>query len=424
MNVRTALLTFLALVVSAALVFQFFQRQLSGAWFTFGAHPDVLELIDHSLEDQKRLARLDPAGSPAYRRQFEKVQALQARFQVLRYNRQAIVDRYEYALLGLFSGIILLAGAGYTVRQLRQERRLVRLQAALADLAAGRTDISLGASRGRRRGDLIGRIGAMVERASRVMARDRRRLASLENLSAWQEAARRHAHEMRTPLTAARLELARMRELLEVHGEGEGERREELLQVRESLDHDLERLGRFTEGFTSFGRLPRPKLRRRDLADLTGEFVDLFASAWPNLSLELRRAPAPPGGFQVDVDPEMLRQVLVNLCDNSALAIGKGQGRMVLHVAEAEGMGVALNVADDGPGIAEEVRPRLFEPYTTSRPVGEGMGLGLAISRKILLDHGGDLELLASSASGTTFRLLFPRVREEGEENEMRGEPS
>lgn len=424
MNVRTALFTFLALVVSAALVFQFFQRQFTGAWFTFGVHPDVMLMIDHHLEDQKRLARLDPARSAAYREAFEKAQSLQARFQVLSYNRQGIVDRYHYALLGLFSGIILLAGAGYTVRQLRQERRLVRLQAALADLAAGRTDISLGSTSGKRRGDLIGRIGAMVERASRVMARDRRRLASLENLSAWQEAARRHAHEMRTPLTAARLELARMRELLEEPGGGEGgrparqNRREELLQVQESLDHDLERLGRFTEGFTSFGRLPRPKLRRRDLADLTGEFVDLFASAWPNLSLELRRAPAPPGGFQVDVDPEMLRQVLVNLCDNSALAIGKGQGRMVLHVTEVEGMGVALNVADDGPGIAEEVRPRLFEPYTTSRPVGEGMGLGLAISRKILLDHGGDLELHESSAAGTTFRLLFPRVREESAETE------
>lgn len=419
MNVRTALFTFLALVVSAALVFQFFQRQLSGAWFTFGVHPDVLALIDDSLEDQKRLARLDPANSIAYRERFERIQALQSRFQVLAYNRQAIVDRYEYTLLGLFSGIVLLAAAGYTVRQLRQERRLVRLQEALADLAAGRTDISLG-EKGRSR-DLIGRIGAMVERASRIMARDRRRLASLENLSAWQEAARRHAHEMRTPLTAARLELSRMRELLEEPGDGDGDRREQLLHVRESLDHDLERLGRFTEGFTSFGRLPRPKLRRRDLAELTGEFVDLFASAWANLSLELRRDPDPMGCCEVDVDPEMLRQVLVNLCDNSSLAIGNRRerpGKMLFQVAEVEGGAVALTVSDDGPGISEEVRPRLFEPYTTSRPVGEGMGLGLAISRKILLDHGGDLELFETSAAGTTFRLLFPRLREEGAEPE------
>jgi len=72
--------------------------------------------------------------------------------------------------------------------------------------------------------------------------------------------------------------------------------------------------------------------------------------------------------------------------------------------------GVALDVEDDGPGVLPEIRGRLFEPYTTSRKIGEGMGLGLAISRKILLDHGGDLELLRTSEAGTVFRLLFPRV--------------
>ncbi len=54
------------------------------------------------------------------------------------------------------------------------------------------------------------------------------------------------------------------------------------------------------------------------------------------------------------------------------------------------------------------MRDRLFEPYTTTRGLGEGMGLGLAISLKILLDHGGDLELLDSSAKGTTFALSLP----------------
>ncbi len=53
-----------------------------------------------------------------------------------------------------------------------------------------------------------------------------------------------------------------------------------------------------------------------------------------------------------------------------------------------------LDVADDGPGVAPEIRGRIFEPYTTTRKIGEGMGLGLAICRKILLDHGGDLELV------------------------------
>ena len=53
------------------------------------------------------------------------------------------------------------------------------------------------------------------------------------------------------------------------------------------------------------------------------------------------------------------------------------------------------------------IRPRLFEPYTTSRDIGQGMGLGLAISKKILLDHGGDLDLVASTSEGTTFRLTL-----------------
>jgi two-component system, NtrC family, nitrogen regulation sensor histidine kinase NtrY len=405
LNLRVTLLTILALVAAAALVFQAFQRQLSGAWFAFGVHPDILTLIDRSLEDQKHLARFDPANAAAYRRRFEEVRELQTHFKVLAYNRQEIVERYEETLLGVVSGIVILAGSGYAWRQIRQASRLSRLQSALADLSAGRTDIRIG----ERRRDLIGRIAAMVEKTSRVMARDRRRLASLENLSAWQEAARRHAHEMRTPLTAARLELIRMRPLLED---------EQLIHLQESVVQEIDRLGRFTHGFTSFARLPQPAPARHDLGRLVGELTDLFASAWPELTLRFE----PPGKtYEVLVDPEMLRQVLVNLCDNSALTLrergrttGERTGTATFSLTALEDGGdlrglIALDIADDGPGIPPEIRGRLFEPYTTSRPIGQGMGLGLAISRKILLDHGGDLELLRTSEAGTTFRLLFPR---------------
>lgn len=99
----------------------------------------------------------------------------------------------------------------------------------------------------------------------------------------------------------------------------------------------------------------------------------------------------------------------MNLCDNAALAVAAEgrRGTLTLRLAESP-QGHLLEVADDGPGVPEEVRARLFEPYITSRQVGEGMGLGLAISKKILLDHGGDLELAGTSPAGTTFRLLLP----------------
>ena len=410
MNLRVTLLTLLALVAAAALVFQAFQRQLSGAWFAFGVHPDVLSLIDRSLEDQKRLARADPEHAAGYRQRFEEVRALQTHFKVLAYNRQEIVARYEQTLLAVVSGIVILAGSGYAVRQIRQESRLARLQRSLSDLSAGRTDIRVG----ERRRDVIGRIAAMVEQTSRVMARDRRRLASLENLSAWQDAARRHAHEMRTPLTAAKLELIRMRSLLEVGDDPEDRlaANAELERLQESVTQEIDRLGLFTQGFTSFARVPQPTLKRQDLGRLVGELTDLFAAAWPELTLRFTAPEKPVHVCDVLIDSEMLRQVLVNLCDNSALALrerGRGAGTVAFSITALD-EGVALDVEDDGPGVLPEIRGRIFEPYTTSRKIGEGMGLGLAISRKILLDHGGDLELLRTSEAGTVFRLLFPRV--------------
>jgi C4-dicarboxylate-specific signal transduction histidine kinase len=101
----------------------------------------------------------------------------------------------------------------------------------------------------------------------------------------------------------------------------------------------------------------------------------------------------------------MLRQVLVNLCSNSAMAID-GEGSVTFAVARRGGR-VTLDVIDSGGGIPDTLRASVFDPYVTTRRTGEGMGLGLSISRKIMIDHGGDLQLAATSTSGTAFRLIL-----------------
>ena len=439
-----------ALLVAALLLFEVCARQLTGAWFTFGVHPEVLRQLELSLADQKRLAGLDPAGAARYRRRFTAVESLLGRLRILEYNRDEVVGRYQAALLIVF-GALAAAGAGiYLAGKVRQQGRLDRLRGALARLSAGEVDVEVG----ERRRDLIGRVGAMVEETSRAMARDRRRLASLENLAAWQEAARRQAHEMRTPLTAARLDLGRLHGLLGEDGDLDGCRRRESLQLAESVLEELDRLGRFTQAFTSFARLPKPRLCRGDLGAFVAEFAATFGSAWPNLVLVAAAAPAAPGPgppravaapAAADRDPpclsfdrDLLRQVLVNLCDNSSQALAAEPGGEVAATGGAAPRGtvtftvspggpgrgsasrparqspsvVVLEVADDGPGIPAAVLPRLFDPYVTTRRVGEGMGLGLAISRKIMLDHGGDLELARTSAAGSVFRLLLPSDQE------------
>lgn len=398
-------LTVLLLLAAAALLFQFLQRRISGAWIAFASHPEVMSALDRSLDDQKRLAELDPDGETAYRSRFAELETLNQRLRILRHNRDEIVRRYEQLLLVAFLAAALLAATVVVLRQRRDERRLARLGEALAGLAEGRIDLGLGEPRR----DIIGRIAGMVERTSRRMARDRQRLEALKNLSAWQEAARRHAHEMRTPLTGARLEIERIEPLLGTAPDGQ---RDEVRRATESALQELERLGKFTQRFASFARLPAPRTERHDLAALVEEFVATFASAWDNLELRFAGAPR----CDIEIDREMLRQVLVNLCDNSSLSLaehppeGRTQGTVTFEIA-AGAFGPSLVVADDGPGVAPEMRHRLFDPYASTRTLGEGLGLGLAISKKILLDHGGDLELVPSQ-HGATFRLNFPQPQE------------
>ncbi len=390
MSWKASLASFALLAAAALLVFHLFQREISGSWLAFGVHPQVLAELESSLADQKKLARAEPNREADYRQRFGRIEALLGNLRVLALSRGKIARRYELALSGLLAAVLAGVACAHAWRQAREGRRLERLRGALGDLAAGRTDLVVGVT-GR---DPVGRVAAMVEEASRTMARDRRRIASLENLSAWQEAARRHAHEMRTPLTAARLELDQLGRLLAAP---------EATHLVTSVEQEIDRLEKFTQSFATFARLPRPVLRNEDLGALVAEFGALFGSAWPNLSLHAER---PSRAVPAAVDREMIRQVWVNLVENAANACAGRHGTVTLIAGEGP-TGPYVEVADDGPGIAPEVLPRLFEPYVSGRPGGGG--LGLAISRKILLDHGGDLELVESTGVGARFRLVLPR---------------
>lgn len=412
MSWRSAVVTICGLLLAAAAALWLFERQISAAWFRLGLQPELLVTLERSLEDQKRLARLDPDRRAEYRQRFEETRGLLQHLQILEHNRLEILQRYEMILMALVGGILVVAGTAHLVRQGRRERRIERLRDALFQLSSGRDDVEVG-DRGR---DVLGRIAAMIEETSRIIARDRRRLAALQNLSGWQETARRHAHEMKTPLTAARLELARLQQLA---GGEVPPPSDEVRQVAGSVVEELDRLGRFAQELTGFARLPRPRRDLHDLRKVVSDFAGTFAAAWPNLELRLETRPeameaTDNGDFLVEVDREMVRRALVNLCDNSSLARKEGNGIVILRL-DGTPHDVVLDVWDDGPGIPEEIRPRVFEPYATTRQPGEGMGLGLAIAKKILLDHGGDLELRRTSPAGTTFRLLLPRPAEKSE---------
>jgi signal transduction histidine kinase len=106
---------------------------------------------------------------------------------------------------------------------------------------------------------------------------------------------------------------------------------------------------------------------------------------------------------QVEADRNHLFRVLVNLLRNAAEA---GASRVRVRV-RAIGHTLAIELADDGPGLPDVVRENMFRPFTSTRRTG-GSGLGLAIARDLMLAHGGDIDLIATGPNGTTFRLTLP----------------
>lgn len=338
-----SLLLVLVTVATATGLFWYFLHQISGMWLDVALRPEVRAALERSIEDQRKLRDLDRARRADYRRRFDETQRLLNRIEVIRMSREAMLRRFELALILVFA----LAAAGTAVVLWLRYRK----------------------------------------------ARERERREYTQRMASLQETARRHAHEIKGPLTAARLELERYADLVRA-----GATDEERARAEESVSEELERLARYTREFSSFAGIGKPSLRRESLGQMVEEFCATFANAWPGMALR-------DGGLDAVVcaDRDMVRQVLVNLCSNSA-----GAGAKTVSFAIVRNGGrVALDVRDDGAGVDEPLRARIFDPYVTSRRIGEGMGLGLSISRKVMIDHGGDLQLVTTGDTGSTFRVVF-----------------
>ncbi len=224
------------------------------------------------------------------------------------------------------------------------------------------------------------------------------RLLASERVAAWQEVARRLAHEIKNPLTPIRMSLET---LLAASQRGPLDERFRGLftESARAVLEEVDRLKRIVDEFSQFARLPRSQLARVDLAEALQPVLALYA---PHGDLRYRLELS--AGLQVMADRDQLTQVVVNLVKNAEEAMPQG-GLVTVRVLRRGGL-AAVEVEDQGTGIAPEVRSRLFEPYATTRP--NGTGLGLAIAQRITHEHGGTLEALDAPGGGALFRLTLP----------------
>jgi len=227
-------------------------------------------------------------------------------------------------------------------------------------------------------------------------------LAQAEKRAAWQEVARRMAHEVKNPLTPIQLTAQR---LLRKHREG----RLDAVAVQEGAETilaEVASLSRLVDSFSRFARLPVPQFSPCDPADLLRQVAALYGPNYPDLTWELR---LPEGPVAALWDGDMVKGALINFVDNAVAAVATvpgRRGRIQLALA-VEGEALRFDVSDDGAGVPEADRPRLFEPYFSTKR--KGTGLGLAIVRRIAQDHGGDARYEPLDP-GSRFSLVLPKA--------------
>jgi signal transduction histidine kinase len=166
-----------------------------------------------------------------------------------------------------------------------------------------------------------------------------------------------------------------------------------------SLDHAVA----LATNTLRYGRADEHPPQRKGvaLAPLIDEAGEAALASRPSETLILNLVdPA----LQFDADPEQLYRIVLNLLRNAVEALGNTSGEIRVTAAR-EGRGGVIDISDNGPGIPEAVRGRLFQPFAGS---SRGSGLGLAIARDLARAHGGDITLVSSDASGTHFRIAIP----------------
>ncbi|HEY0990726.1 MAG TPA: ATP-binding protein [Kofleriaceae bacterium] len=237
------------------------------------------------------------------------------------------------------------------------------------------------------------------------LALSERRRAQAERLASLGQLAAGVAHEINNPLysVSANVETLADVEGLCCPGLAEVETR----TVVADLQAGVGRIAQIVRDLKEFSSGAPDKLRPCRVDEVIGDALRL-ASFKLGKAIEVRRS-CPLDLPAVSVDRRKLSQVLLNLLVNAAEAMedARTANPWLLVAAERAGDSVEVAVQDNGPGISPEVRAHLFEPFVTSKPIGKGTGLGLALSREYVVSFGGTLEL-APSEGGARFSIVLP----------------
>jgi two-component system nitrogen regulation sensor histidine kinase NtrY len=228
---------------------------------------------------------------------------------------------------------------------------------------------------------------------------DLTQLIKAQRMAAWREVARRIAHEIKNPLTPIQLSAQRLRKRYLEKLQPDGAVFEECTRT---IVKQVEELKGLVNEFSNFARMPASQPTPSRLNEIIQETLVLFQETPKQVHFEFI-----PNELPVfNIDREQMKRVMINLIKNSLAAIENGGKIRIRTSYDPTLQTVLLEVSDDGCGIPDEDKGRLFEPYFSTKK--SGTGLGLTIVNAIISDHNGYIRVRDNKPKGTTFLIELP----------------
>jgi nitrogen fixation/metabolism regulation signal transduction histidine kinase len=305
------------------------------------------------------------------------------------------ISNYAVTIINLFALVFALAAlvAYIMARRITGPLNLIRQQMGLVKIGLPNSPIEW------QHNDEIGLLISQYNKMILELEESTARLAEGERQGAWKEMAKQVAHEIKNPLTPMKLSLQHLQYAIQRKDE---QLEDKIKKTTELLITQIDSLSAMAEEFSSFAKMPEPKMEKTDLANVLDSVIHLFDK---EQNMVFDYVALPPDTF-VLADQHQLGRVFTNILKNAVQAIPEDRKGLIRIRAKVEVGRVMITFEDNGTGIPEALRKQIFSPNFSTK--NSGMGLGLAISKRIVELFGGVINFQSTEGKGTTFEVQLP----------------